>query len=139
MSPGYPWRPEPGLLLARRYLERTPVEVVDTPLTELPQLSRRVIALALRIAPSYLDRTDLSVPSIVAGRGPTEIALDGRHRLSKAIWTGRSSLPTVRVPWRYALELIVPGPFEAEWLYLRLRRALRRVSRSRRSSARRSA
>ncbi len=119
------WHSRPGLYGASRYLRRTPVEVVETPLKELPRLSPRAIRLALRLVPSFLDRADLDVPIIVAGRGFWQIALDGRHRISKAIWTGRASLPSVRVPWRFALELLVPGPYEAEWLYRLVRRGLR--------------
>ena len=122
------WPDRPGLFLAVRHLRRTPVEVVPTPIADLPRLSRRTIRIALRLNPSFLNRADLNVPIVVAGRGIAQVALDGRHRLARGIWTGRASLPTVRVPWRYALELLVPGPYEAEWLYLFVRRGLRRAA-----------
>jgi len=125
-SESYVWHRRPGLLLAIRYLRTHSVEVVDTPLAELPQLSERTIRLALRLFPKFLDRADLTFPIIIAGRGWSQIALDGRHRISKAIWTGRPSLLTVRVPWWFALELLFPGIYEVEWLALFLRRELRR-------------
>jgi hypothetical protein len=126
-SHAYLWHRRAGVFLAVRYLRRHAVEVADTPLTELPQLSRRMIRLALWLFPDFLDRADLEFPIIVAGRGWYQIALDGRHRISKAIWTGRNHLPTVRVPWGYALELLVPGIYEAEWIFLFLRDELRRA------------
>lgn len=130
-GPGSPfvWHRRAGVFLAVRYLRRRPVRVVPTPLEELPQLSRRMIRLALRLSPRFLDRADLSFPIIVAGRGWYQIALDGRHRLSKAIWTGADHLLTVRVPFWFALELLVPPVYEVEWLILFLRRELRRSSR----------
>ncbi|MDE1882105.1 MAG: hypothetical protein KGI89_16340 [Euryarchaeota archaeon] len=117
----------PGVFLAVRHLRRHPVPVVETPLTELPRLSRRAIGWALRLIPSFLDRADLDFPIIIAGRRWYQIALDGRHRISKAIWTGREHLPTVRVPWWQCLELLTPGIFEVEWLLLFLRGELRMV------------
>ena len=119
----------PGLFLATRYLRRHEVPVEQTPLEELPHLSRRVIRFALWVYPAFLDRADLSFPIIVAGRGWYQIALDGRHRLSRAIWTGVRSLPTVRVPWRYSVELLLPPVFVAEWVALVLRKELRRPGR----------
>ncbi len=117
------------MFLAVRYLKRHPVPVVPTSLRELPQLSRRMIRFALRVYPKFLDRADLTFPIIVAGRGWYQIALDGRHRLSKAIWTGQDHLPTVRVPWWFALELLIPPVFEIEWLVLFVRRELRKSGR----------
>jgi hypothetical protein len=128
-SGSFVWHRRPGLLLAIRYLRSHSVEVVETSLAELPQLSPRTIRLALRLFPRFLDRADLTFPVIIAGRGWSQIALDGRHRISKAIWTSRSSLPAVRVPWRFALELLFPGVYEVEWLVLFLRRELRRSGR----------
>ena len=119
----------PGLFLATWWLRRRATPVVETPLEQLPQLSRRMIRLAIRLSPRFLDRADLTFPIIVAGRGWYQIALDGRHRISKAIWTDRRSLPTVRVPWTMALELLIPPIFEVEWLLLFLRRELRRPGR----------
>ena len=121
------WHRRPGLFLAVRYLRRHSVPIVATPLADLPQLSRGMIRFALRLFPKFLDRADLAVPIIVAGRGGHQGALDGRHRISKAIWTGQTHLFTVRVPWRFALELLIPGPYLAEWLFLFLRRELRRA------------
>ena len=119
------WHYRAGVCLAVHHLRRNPVPVVETPLEELPRLSRWMIRLALRLSPAFLDRADLHFPIIVAGRGWYQIALDGRHRISKAIWVGHGHLPTVRVPWWHALELLVPGIFEAEWLLLFLRGELR--------------
>lgn len=121
------WHRRAGLFLAVRYLRRTPVTIVSAPLSDLPQLSRSMIRFALRLFPRFLDRADLEFPIIIAGRGWYQIALDGRHRLSKAIWTGRSTLPVARVPLRYAIELLTPGVFEVEWLVLLLRKELRRA------------
>ena len=123
------WHRRAGVFLAVRYLRRHRVEVRDTPLAELPQLSKRMIRFALRLFPRFLDRADMDFPIIIAGRGWYQVALDGRHRISKAIWTGRTHLPTVRVPWVFALELLVPGIYEVEWLYLFLRNELRRAGR----------
>jgi hypothetical protein len=120
------WNRRAGVFLAIRYLRRHPVPVTTAPLTELPQLSKRAIRLALWLFPDFLDRADLAFPIIVAGRGWYQVALDGRHRISKAIWTGRSELPTVRVPFWYVFELVFPGIFEVEWLFLFLRRELRK-------------
>jgi hypothetical protein len=75
--------------------------------------------------PRFLDRADLTFPVIIAGRGWYQIALDGRHRISKAIWTGTPSLHAVRVPWGFALELLCPGVYEIEWIVLFLRGELR--------------
>jgi hypothetical protein len=116
-----------GLFLATRYLRTHPVPVVESPLTELPRLSPRTIRLALRLFPNFLDRADVTFPVIIAGRGWYQIALDGRHRISKAIWTGLDHLPTVRVPWGFALELLIPGVYEVEWIFLFLRKELRRA------------
>lgn len=126
-STRYRWHYRPGLLFATRFLRSHPVPVRETPLAELPRLSHRVIAFAIRHFPGFLDRADLRFPIIVAGRQWYQIALDGRHRLSKAIWTGRLSLPTVRIPWRFALELLCPGVYEVEWLILAVRGELRRA------------
>lgn len=128
-SETFVWHRRAGLLLAIRYLRTNHVEVVETPLDQLPRLSRRAIRLALRIFPRFLDRADLTFPVIIAGRGWYQIALDGRHRISKAIWTNRSSLPAVRVPWWFALELLCPGVFEVEWIVLYLRKEHRRSGR----------
>lgn len=122
-----PWHRRAGLFLAIRYLRRHSVPIRDTPLEELPRLSRRMIAFALRLFPRFLARADLAFPIIVAGEGTFQVALDGRHRISKAIWQGESHLPTVRVPWWYCLELLTPGVFEVEWLILFLRDELRRT------------
>lgn len=124
-----PWHRRAGLFLAVRYLHSHPVPVRTTPLAELPRLSKRVIRFALWLFPTFLDRADLSFPIIVAGKGWYQIALDGRHRISKAIWTGHAELPTVRVPLWFAFELLCPGVFEVEWLFLFLRRELRKTSR----------
>jgi hypothetical protein len=70
------------------------------------------------LLPRLLDRVDLSFPVIVAGKGWYKVALDGRHRISKATWTGLSELPAVRVPVWFALELLAPGVYEIEWLGL---------------------
>ncbi len=126
-SSAYVWHYRPGLILAIRYLRKYSLAVFEEPLSDLPRLSRRTIALALRLFPRFLDRADLSYPVIVAGRGWYQIALDGRHRISKAIWTGRPSLHAVRVPWWFALELLCPGVYEVEWLVLFLRKELRRA------------
>ncbi len=123
----FSWHRRPGLLLAIRYVKTHAVEVVPETLEQLPRLSPRMIRLALRLFPKFLDRADLTFPIIVAGQGWYQIALDGRHRISKAIWTGVESLPTVRVPWWYCLELLVPPIFEVEWLVLFVRRELRRA------------
>lgn len=128
-SESFVWHRRPGLLLAIRYLRTHHVEVVETPLTDLPRLSKRMIRFALWVFPKFLDRADLTFPVIIAGRGWYHIALDGRHRISKAIWTGRASLPAVHVAWWYALELLIPGIFEVEWLVLFLRKELRRSGR----------
>lgn len=134
-SSHYTWHYRPGLCLATRYLKRHPVPVTETPLAELPRLSRRMIRFALSVSPRFLDRADLRFPVIIAGRGWYHIALDGRHRISKAIWIGQPSLPAVRVPWAYALELLFPGPFEVEWLILAIRGELRRAGHRRRSAS----
>ncbi len=125
-SSSYLWHRRPGVFLSIRYLRRHRVAVLETPLTELPQLSRRMIRFALWLYPPFLDRADVRFPIIIAGRGWYQIALDGRHRLSKAIWTGMRNLPTVRVPWWFALELLIPPIFEVEWLVLLVRGELRR-------------
>ncbi len=126
-SSAFDWQRRPGVFLAVGYLRRHIVPVRETPLAELPQLSPGAIRLALRLFPRFLDRADLTFPIIIAGRGWSQVALDGRHRLSKAIWTGRTHLPTVRVPWRFALELLLPGPYVVEWLFLALLGELRKV------------
>lgn len=128
-SLSYTWHRRPGLLLAIRYVRSHRVEVVQETLAELPRLSPRMIRLALWLFPRFLDRADLTFPIIVAGQGWYQIALDGRHRISKAIWTGVTHLPTVRVPWWYSLELLFPGVYEVEWLVLFLRKELRRSGR----------
>jgi hypothetical protein len=127
-SRSVPWHRRAGLFLAVRYLRTHPVPVDSTPLEELPRLSRRAIRLALRLFPDFLDRADVTFPVVVAGRGWYQIALDGRHRISKATWTDLTQLPTVRVPFWYALELLCPGVFEVEWLFLFLRRELRKTT-----------
>jgi len=121
-----PWNRRAGVFLAIRYLRAHSVPVDIAPLSELPQLSKRAIRLALWLFPNFLDRADLSFPIIVAGRGWYQVALDGRHRICKAIWTGRTELPTVRVPFWYVFELVFPGIFEVEWLFLYLRHELRK-------------
>jgi hypothetical protein len=121
------WRDRAGIVFATRYLRVHPVPVVPTPLAKLPRLSKRAIRLTLRLFPGFLDRTDLSFPIIVAGRGWYQIALDGRHRISKATWTEQNQLPTVRVPFWFAMELVVPGVYELEWLALFLRRRFRKA------------
>jgi hypothetical protein len=126
-SSSFVWHRRAGVMLAIRYLRRRRVPVFEEPLSELPQLSKRMIRLALRLFPDFLERADLSFPVIVAGRGWYQIALDGRHRISKAIWTGTPSLHAVRVPWWYSLELLCPGVYEVEWLVLFLRKELRRA------------
>lgn len=128
-SRSYDWHRRPGLFLAVRYLRTHAVAVTDTPLSQLPRLSKRAIRLALRLFPRFLDRADLTFPIIIAGRRWYQIALDGRHRISKAIWTRTTDLPTVRVPWAFALELLTPGCYEAEWLFLALRNEIRRAGR----------
>lgn len=129
------WHAQPGAVLAARYLHAHAVPVVTTPLRDLPQLSRRMIGFALRLYPSFLDRVDFTFPIVVAGKRWYQIALDGRHRISKATWTGRPDLPACRVPLWYALELLVPGVYEAEWLGLNLGRGLRRIAARRPASA----
>lgn len=119
------WHARPGVILAARYLRMHAIPVRSTPLAELPQLSKRVIQFSLRLFPRLLDRVDLSFPIIVAGTGWHKITLDGRHRISKATWVGRSELPAVRVPLWFALELLIPGVYEGEWVGLSLRRKLR--------------
>jgi hypothetical protein len=76
--------------------------------------------------PRLLDRADLSFPVIVAGKRWYKIALDGRHRISKATWTDLCELPAVRVPIWFALELVIPGVYEVEWLGLFLVHKLRK-------------
>lgn len=125
-STSFRWHARPGEILAARYLRTHALPVVSTPLADLPRLSKRVIRLALRLFPGFLDRVDLSFPIIVAGQGWYKIAMDGRHRISKATWTGCAELPAVRVPLWFALELLIPGVYEAEWLGLFLRRRLRK-------------
>jgi hypothetical protein len=125
-SSEFVWHRRAGLLLAIRYLRRHTVPVFEEPLSDLPRLSKRMIRFALRLFPDFLDRADLTFPVIIAGRGWWQLALDGRHRISKAIWTGQTSLPAVRVPWWFALELLCPGVFEVEWLALYLRKEHRR-------------
>ena len=122
------WHAQPGVVLAARYLRSHHVPVVATPLADLPQLSKRAIRFALRLFPKFLDRVDLSFPIIMAGKGWYKIALDGRHRISKAIWTGGRELPTVRVPIWFVLELLLPGVYEAEWLGLQMVRGLRKAA-----------
>lgn len=128
-STSFVWRPKPGAILAARYLRKHTLPVVLTPLTELPRLSKRAIRIALRLFPRFLDRADLSFPIVVAGKGWYQLALDGRHRISKATWTGRNALPTVRVPVWFALELLFPGVYEVEWLGLALGHGLRKAER----------
>lgn len=123
------WHRRAGVFLAVRYLRRHPVPVGPVPMTELPRFSRGAIALAIRIFPHFLDRADVTFPVIIAGRGWYQVALDGRHRISKAIWTGMSQLPAVRVPWGYALELLIPPIYEVEWLLLYSRNELRKAAR----------
>lgn len=123
------WNRRAGVFLAIRYLRSHSVPIVTEPLTQLPQLSKRAIHLALRLFPGFLDRADLSFPIIIAGRGWYQVALDGRHRICKAIWTGRPELPTVRVPFWYVFELVFPGVFETEWLLLYFRNELRKTGR----------
>jgi hypothetical protein len=125
-SGSFVWQRRAGLLLAIRYLRTHSVPVFEEPLGDLPQLSKRTIQLALRLFPRFLDRADLSFPVIIAGRGWYQIALDGRHRISKAIWTGVPTLHAVRVPWAFALELLIPGVYEVEWLVLFVRKEVRR-------------
>jgi len=112
-------------MLAVRHLRIHAIPVFEEPLGDLPRLSPRTIQWALRIFPKFLDRADLTFPVIIAGRGWYQIALDGRHRISKAISTGVPSLHAVRVPWWFALELLCPGVYEVEWLFLFVRRELR--------------
>ncbi len=130
VSTEYRFHLRPGLFLATRYLRRRPIPVFDTSREHLPHLSRRTIAFALRLYPRFLDRADVNFPIVVAGHGWYQVALDGRHRISKAIWTGVPSLPTVRVPWVFALEILVPPVYLGEWLYLFARRELRRSGRA---------
>jgi hypothetical protein len=134
-SETFHWHYRPGLMLAIRYLRNHHVAVVETSLSELPRLSPSTIRLALKLFPRFLDRADVTFPIIIAGRGWYQIALDGRHRISKAIWNGLGTLPTVRVAWWYSLELLIPGFYEVEWLYLFLRRELRRSGRHPRTGA----
>jgi len=128
-SEGLVWHRRAGLILAIRYLRTHPVPVVDTPLRELPRLSKRMIRWALRLYPRFLDRADVTFPVIIAGRGWYQIALDGRHRISRAIWTAMGNLPAVRVPWWYSLEILFPGVYEIELLVLYLRGEHRRSGR----------
>lgn len=128
-SPSFVWHRRAGLLLAIRYLRAHPVDVFQEPLSDLPKLSKRMIRFALWVYPRFLDRADLTFPVIIAGKGWFQIALDGRHRISKAIWTGVTSLPAVRVPWWYSLELLCPGVYEVELLVLWLRKEHRRSGR----------
>lgn len=126
-SESFRWHGRPGLILTIRYLRRHRVPVEETPLSELPHLSPRAIRLALRLFPKFLDRADLTFPVIIAGRGWAQIALDGRHRISKAIWTRTDRLLAVHVPWWFSLELLCPGVYEVEWLLLVLRGELRKA------------
>ena len=135
-SSDFVWHRRAGLMLAIRFLKTHRVPVFEEPLSDLPRLSKRTIRLALRIFPRFLDRADLNFPVIVAGHGWYQIALDGRHRISKAIWTGVSSLHAVRVPWWFSLELLFPGVYEVEWLVLYLRKELRRPGHRRVQSSR---
>jgi hypothetical protein len=125
-SSAFLWHRRAGLLLAIRYLRMHPIEVEETPLSELPHLSKRMIRFALWVFPKFLDRADLSFPVIIAGRGWAQIALDGRHRISKATMTGHPGLLAVHVPWWFAIELLFPGVYEVEWLVLFLRREHRK-------------
>jgi len=127
-STGLAWHARPGVILAARYLRTHTVPIRSTPMTELPRFSKRMIRLALRLFPRFLDRVDTSFPIIVAGKGWYKIALDGRHRISKATWIDCSELPTVHVPVGFALELLTPGVYEVEWLGLALARVFRRRS-----------
>jgi len=129
LSTQFDWHRRAGVFLAVGYLRSHPVSVNPIPRSELPRFSRKVIALALRLFPDFLDRADLTFPVILAGRGWYQIALDGRHRISKATWFGLETLPAVRVPWWYSLELLIPGVYEVEWLFLFLRKELRRAAR----------
>lgn len=130
-STHFSWHLRPGLFLSIRYLRSRPIPVIETSLDHLPRLSKRMIRFALWAYPRFLDRADLTFPIIVAGRGRWQITLDGRHRISKAIWTQSTALPTVRVPLVFATELLFPGIFEVEWLALFLRGELRRAGRRR--------
>lgn len=123
------WNRRAGVFLAIRYLRRHSVPVVTESLDQLPRLSKRAIRLALRLFPNFLDRADMSFPVIIAGRGWYQVALDGRHRICKAIWTGRPNLPAVRVPFWHVFELVFPGVFEVEWLFLYLRHEHRKPGR----------
>jgi len=125
-STGLDWQPRPGVILATRYLRTHPISVLSTPLADLPRLSKKVIRFALRLFPRFLERADLSFPIIVAGKGWYKITLDGRHRISRATWTDCRELPVVQVPVWFALELLMPGVYEVEWLGLFLGRNLRR-------------
>jgi len=91
------WHSRPGVMLAARYLRAHPVPIVWTPLSDLPQLSKRVIRFALRLFPGFLDKADLSFPIIVAGRDWYKIALDGPkrppHRTRSALVRARAPLP----------------------------------------------
>ncbi len=126
-STQYRWHYRPGVFLAVRYLRDHAVPVIDVPLAKLPKLSRRMIRLALRLNPRFLDRADLTFPIIVAGRGRLQLTLDGRHRISKAIHQGISPVPTVHVPFWFATELVFPGVYELEWVVLFLRGELARA------------
>lgn len=123
------WNRRAGVFLAIRRLRTRPVPIVAEPLGQLPRLSKRAIRLALRLFPNFLARADMSFPVIIAGRGWYQVALDGRHRICKAIWTGRPDLPAVRVPFWYVFELVFPGIFEVEWLFLYLRHEHRKPGR----------
>lgn len=120
------WHARPGVILAARYLRSHPIPVETTPLRDLPRLSKQVIRFALRLFPGLLDRVDLSFPIIVAGKGWYQIALDGRHRISKATYTSVPELPAVHLPLSFAIELLFPGVYEVEWLGLFLGRRLRK-------------
>ena len=123
------WHRRAGVFLAIRHLRTHPIPVVTEPLAQLPHLSKWAIRLALRLFPNFLARADLTFPVIVAGRGWYQVALDGRHRICKAIWAGHSDLPAVRVPFWYVFELVFPGIFEVEWLFLYLRHEHRKPGR----------
>ncbi|HXY46354.1 MAG TPA: hypothetical protein VEK13_00450 [Thermoplasmata archaeon] len=123
-STSFDWHARPGVILATRHLRTHAIPVRSTPLAELPRLSKKVIRFGLRLFPGLFDHVDLSFPIIVAGKDWYKITLDGRHRISKATWTGRSELPAVRVPVWFALELLIPGVYEIEWLGLILGRKL---------------
>lgn len=130
VSTEYCFRLRPGPVLATRYLPRRPIPVFDISREHLPHLSGRRIALALRRYPRFLDRADVNFPIVVAGHRWYQTALDGRHRNSKAIWTDVPSLPTGRVPWVFALEILVPPGYLGEWLCPVSLRELRRSGRA---------